>query len=301
MDLEQLKRFLTAAEIGNLSKAAREFNITQPALTQSIKALEASLGHEVFIRSGRGLKLTPFGAMLVPRAQLIVNEANRIRDDAAAQRAHRHARIVIGAAPYLDSYVFPRAVDRLLARMPQLSVSVVEGNGADLARLLAGNEIDVAFCGHNEVYGTHAFLKFDPLLRQRYVPAARASHPVFKRRATGDRDLNTFRWVLHDHHAVDERLRRLFDGLGVPPPENIIRTQSLSVIRSLALGTDAIAIFSVDHIAPELRRGDLKLLAFSAFAFESWAGLLYRRDVVKTPAMKLFMTEIGRACAEFKG
>ncbi|MDX2223566.1 MAG: LysR family transcriptional regulator [Rhodospirillaceae bacterium] len=300
MDLDQLKRFLTAAELGNLSKAAREFNITQPALTQSIKALEASLGHEVFIRGGRGLKLTPFGALLVPRAQLIVNEINRIRDDAAAQRAHRHARIVIGVAPYLDGHIFPAVIDRLLARMPRLAVSIVEGNGADLARLLVGNEIDVGFCGANEVYAIHPFLKFDPLLPQRYVPAARAGHPVFRRRTTTDRDLNAFRWVIHDHRLVEERLHRLFETLGVPPPVDIVRTQSLSVIRSLALGTDSIAIFSTNHIAAELRRGELKALSFSGFSFESWAGLLYRRDVVKTPAMKHFMADLSRACAAQK-
>ena len=78
MDLIQLKRFLVAAEAGNLRRAAALLHVSQPALTQSIKGLEAMLGVELFERSARGVALTPFGKALVPRARMMLNERERI-------------------------------------------------------------------------------------------------------------------------------------------------------------------------------------------------------------------------------
>jgi LysR family pca operon transcriptional activator len=297
MDLVQLKRFLVAAELGSFGRAARQLNVTQPALTQSIKSLEAALGEDIFIRGARGVKLTAFGSMLVPRAQLIVNETGRIRDDIASLKSAKNARLVVGVAPYLGARIFPRALDAFIAKMPQISLKIIEGQSGDFARLLLINEIDLAFCGYNEAFTHDHVLKFDGLFKQKHKLFVRGEHPVLKlKRAPTLSDLSDYRWVAYDHEPILQRLGLLFQGVSAQP--DYIKTNSLSLMTALTLHTDAVALLPVDYVISEIGRGELCTVPVPKFDVVAECGVLSRRDVAKTLAMKQLTALVGKQAAQ---
>ena len=63
-DLDRLEPFLAAAETGGFSKAAKRLRRSQSAISQSIAALEEELGQQLFIRDGRGVRLSRAGEVL---------------------------------------------------------------------------------------------------------------------------------------------------------------------------------------------------------------------------------------------
>ena len=69
LDLRDLRYFETIAELGHLGQAAKRVHRTQPALTSCVRRLEAAFGTPLFERVGRGIRLTPAGALLLARAQ----------------------------------------------------------------------------------------------------------------------------------------------------------------------------------------------------------------------------------------
>ena len=156
MDLVQLKRFLVAAEAGNLRRAAIQLHVSQPALTQSIKSLEQGLGVQLFERSARGVALTPFGRALAPRARMILNERERIACDMAELGGGDPQRITVGVAPYFSRQIFPAAVLRTLGHRPALQVQIIERHTTELVKLLQEGEIEFAFCVHNPVIDADA-------------------------------------------------------------------------------------------------------------------------------------------------
>src|SRR5512134_103481 len=110
LELRVMRHLLALDEHRNFARAARELGITQPALSRSIQALEASVGVRLFDRGRERVKPTDVGQLLLDLARPIVNES------AEAERQLRHlvtaqtGQIRIGAGPYPADISIGRAV-----------------------------------------------------------------------------------------------------------------------------------------------------------------------------------------------
>jgi DNA-binding transcriptional LysR family regulator len=89
LDWNELRAFLAIAELGSFSAAARQLNLTQPAITKRIQALESVVGARLFDRAGRRVHLTDAGRLLAPRARDVLNY---VRDTLTLIR-NQHGRI----------------------------------------------------------------------------------------------------------------------------------------------------------------------------------------------------------------
>ena len=83
-NLSQYKIFYEVAKAGNISKAAKELYISQPAISKAISKLEDSLGLPLFTRSSRGVQLTPEGEILFTHAREAFDALDRGRGGAEA-------------------------------------------------------------------------------------------------------------------------------------------------------------------------------------------------------------------------
>ena len=86
MQISQLKQFISIAANGSMSKAAQELNISQPALTVSIRQLEEELGTPLFIRSSKGVSLTNYGRSIYQSVIRIMDELDAIKPSAPANK-----------------------------------------------------------------------------------------------------------------------------------------------------------------------------------------------------------------------
>ena len=96
MTLVQLKHFIALARSGSFVKAAAAVHLTQPALSRSIQALEEELGQLLFDRVGRRIELTAFGAETLQRAQLLVEDANDLKQSGRPSALGDGGRIRLG-------------------------------------------------------------------------------------------------------------------------------------------------------------------------------------------------------------
>jgi len=94
-DLRQLRYFLTVAEEKHFGRAAARLSMTQPPLSQAIRALEETLGVELFARTKRSVELTPVGADLLPEVQRLLAGAEGLRP-LAESGAWRGGGVVAG-------------------------------------------------------------------------------------------------------------------------------------------------------------------------------------------------------------
>ena len=145
MDLQQLRTFMAIVDQGGVARAALRLNMSQPAASRQIQALEASLGVPLFDRVGRRVQLTAEGEDLLRRCREIVRQADLLRDRAIALKSGEAGVITIGATPPLIETVL---VDFLLGyrrRFPQVDVGIVEDGGAGLISRLEKGEVNLAY------------------------------------------------------------------------------------------------------------------------------------------------------------
>jgi DNA-binding transcriptional LysR family regulator len=113
MELYQLKTFITVAEEGNLTRAAKRLNSSQPAVSAHLKNLEAELGLSLFTRTPKGMRLTEEGVVLKTRAAEALSMINTLRDQAGALKEEVTGTLRLGL------HIDPRylRIDRLLSHL----------------------------------------------------------------------------------------------------------------------------------------------------------------------------------------
>lgn len=123
----------------NFSRAAEELLLTQPAVTQQIKALEDELGVSLFSRGGGCIQLTPGGQALVPFADRIKTLSEDAVQAVAAAYGEQSGELALGASQTIAQYLLPALIAAFRQIHPKVRVTALSGNtDAMLGALLAG-------------------------------------------------------------------------------------------------------------------------------------------------------------------
>ena len=122
MNTVQLECFVAVAEHLNFSKASRELNITQPAVTHQIQALEEELNVKLFTRTSRSVSLTQEGVLFLPDAQLMLRTAMSARERLGRQE--RFLPFELGCHNSMEVELLPEVLKKLLEEFPLLRPSI---------------------------------------------------------------------------------------------------------------------------------------------------------------------------------
>ena len=226
-----LRPFLAVARSGNLSAAARELAVSQPALTKSVRKLEQQFGVALFDRRARGMTLTATGAALLAHARLIEAQC-RFADAEIEELAHGEAGMIrMGAGPYWGPTLVPIAVARLQARFPRLRVDLEVGvNTITLPKLFAG-ELDLVMSALPDAAALATGIAMEDFGEFHLRVVAGRQHPLHRKRRVAAIDLARYSWVLYQHDADTLRkLTRVMRAGGAAAPNVAVVTTSLHAV-----------------------------------------------------------------------
>lgn len=125
MDLQQLRYFVTVAEVENISLAAHSLRVAQSAVSRQIRLLEEELGVTLLRRAGRGIRLTDTGERLRHRASDLIGQADNIRNDIRNRGNAPSGVLRIGANPSMGDIVFPPLANNYTAAYPKVRLHLV--------------------------------------------------------------------------------------------------------------------------------------------------------------------------------
>jgi LysR family transcriptional regulator, transcriptional activator of the cysJI operon len=173
MENFRLKVFRVVATHLNFSRAAEELLLTQPAVTQQIKALEDEYGVPLFDRSGGRIALTPGGAALLPFAEKL----KAISDEAfaaVASAAGKHGgKLALGASQTIGQYLLPKLVAGFLRENPRISITAASGNSDAMLEALVAHRIQLALI---EGPALRKDIHVEPFMEDQMVLVVPASH-----------------------------------------------------------------------------------------------------------------------------
>ncbi|WP_158259810.1 LysR family transcriptional regulator [Phyllobacterium phragmitis] len=197
--LPDLKRVLVIVECGNLHAAAERLNITQPALTRSVKLLEEHLGAKLFLRHPRGVKLTQFGEHIVNHTKHILRECQVAETELGTLLQGEAGTLKMAAAPVWVSYLLPPAIVAAQKRYPAMQIHLLSMDYADAIPRLRNGDLDV-FCGG---FASEEMLP-SFLTRKRFFQAqmhviSRQDHPILQESPGDLEKLLDYPWLSYQN------------------------------------------------------------------------------------------------------
>jgi LysR family transcriptional regulator, salicylic acid-responsive activator of bsdBCD len=143
MDMRQLRYFLTIAEEGQITRAAKRLHMAQPPLSQQLKLLEQELGVQLVERMGRTLKLTEAGRTLQLRAEQIVGLMDSTVSEIAEHHIGLRGTISIGTVASTGVTLLPERIHSFHHRYPLVYFQLWEGDTHRITQLLESRVIEI--------------------------------------------------------------------------------------------------------------------------------------------------------------
>ncbi|MFB4183947.1 MULTISPECIES: LysR family transcriptional regulator [Bacillus amyloliquefaciens group] len=143
MTITQLRVFVQIAETGSFTKAGQALNMTQPAVSHAISALESELGIKLIIRERRnGVRLTDTGGKILVHIREVLKGIEKAEQLAAAERGLEQGTIHIGTFPAASAYFIPKLISVFKKRYPKLELVLHEGTADEVKEWLQSRMID---------------------------------------------------------------------------------------------------------------------------------------------------------------
>src|ERR1700694_1830165 len=141
MNLQQLRVFLTAAELGSFTRAALTLYVSQSGVSQHIETLERECGMRLFDRLGRGVRLTDAGESLVPYAHRLLTLERDAAEALEFVKGIQAGHLRVGASPTPATYLLPDLLDRYHRRHPAAEISLTVDVTARIAEQVTEGSI----------------------------------------------------------------------------------------------------------------------------------------------------------------
>lgn len=208
----QLAYLVALADYRNFRRAADAAHVSQPTLSQQIRALEARLGVTLVERNESPVQLTPIGRDVVARARKILLGMKDVEDLARRSKDGMAGTIRLGVSPTLGPYLMPNIVATLHRRYPDMRLYIREGIPDEQARDLARGDLDMML---SPLPVSGSDLHIEPLFREPLHIVCLPEHPVAQSKRVRKKDLAGVSFLSLDrrHHA-HRQVSEICDELG---------------------------------------------------------------------------------------
>ncbi|MBT2625347.1 MULTISPECIES: LysR family transcriptional regulator [Bacillus] len=186
MTITQLQVFVKIAETGSFTKAGQALNMTQPAVSHAISAIEAELGVKLIIRDRRnGLMLTDTGKNILVHIREVLKGIEKVEQVAAAEKGLELGTIHIGTFPSASAHFMPKLISVFKQKYPKLELILHEGTVDEVREWLQSRIIDAGI-----LLFPARDMEYIPLKKDKMVVVLRDDHPLCSRSAITLNDLD---------------------------------------------------------------------------------------------------------------
>jgi DNA-binding transcriptional LysR family regulator len=195
MTLEQLRIFVAVAECQHMTQAAAALNLTQPAVSAAVNALETRYGVQLFDRIGRRIELTSAGRDFLTEARALLARAASAQRTLSDLAGVKRGAIVLFASQTIANYWLPKIMARFHTLYPDVALRLTVGNTEQVAAAAREGRADLGFV---EGAVSDADLWTRKLPGDRLVIVAPRDHPLVARPNVRAADIASAKWVLRE-------------------------------------------------------------------------------------------------------
>lgn len=295
--LRHLRTLREVARQGAVGRAAEVLRLSQPAVSRTLRELEASLGTPLVARDGRGIRLTAAGETFLRHAEAGLTAIRQGIESVGPKAAGEPPLLAVGALPTVSARLMPLAIARFRAATGRQPISVITGDNRLLLGQLRQGRLDLVV-GRLAAPEQMAGLSFEYLYSEHVRFVVRAGHPLLQRARFVARDIRDFLVLIPVRDAIIRPyVERLLIANGVADLPERIETISDSFGRALLRRSDAIWIISEGVVANDLAEGTLAALPIDTDDTRGAVGLTLRAGEARADALDA----LGRAIRDATG
>ncbi|MBO9353457.1 LysR family transcriptional regulator [Bordetella petrii] len=285
ISLLQLRAFLAVSRYGSFTRAAEVLHRTQPAVTQQIRSLEASLGLKLFDRTTRQLRLTEIGVDLVPVLSAMLQQLDDVVGATQDLRYKRTGTVRLGCLPSVASLYLPGRIAEFRRHHPGVSFLLSDGLGDQVVTMVTRGDVDF---GITDVPHPSPELAIHPLLRETICLLYLAGHPVHKAKRVDIDELCRHDLILM---APGSTVRRLVDTafaaqgrIAVATCQASYNTTAIGMVKA-GLGIALLPASGFDlALDPRLRTRSVDIAGL-----DRQVSIVRRKDKAMPPSTQAFM------------
>lgn len=283
-----ISHFLAVVDNNTISRAAEVLNLTQPALSKSIKQLEDRLGVVLFERWPTGVRMTPYGEVLARRGRLIQRELSHAVTELHSMKGGASGVIRIGSGLVWSQNYLPPIIAKFLEARPGMQVEMQTGVIDTLVPQLVSADLDL-ICTTLDFPDSSDIVK-EPLVQVVHGIFARADHPLVLQGVVKPKELARWGWVTFKNDYVGHnRLGAFFVANRLEPP--IVRVELAADLSILSMIAQSDHLCSLPLAFSELaaKQGVMPVDVQGSQLWSSTAGIAYRRTDYPAPAVNTLL------------
>src|SRR3984885_11758088 len=232
MEIDQIETFLAVLTYGGFHRAAAALNISQPAVSARVRALEDGLGVKLFARVRGNLSVSPAGKALRPHAEQLLRDVTRARQAVHELQPTAGGSLSVAAALSVCTYFLPDVMKDYQAANPKVLVNLRSGTSAQVLKMVLDGEAEIGV-------------------------ARSLNHPAARKRRVRLEDVEAMPLIFFDRGSSDWTLSQgLFRRAG-QLPNTVLEVETIEAAKRMVerkLGLSFLPLIAVTH---ELRRRKL--------------------------------------------
>jgi len=288
LKLPHLRILVSLADLGQVTRVAAAFHVTQPAISKQIGEIEQALGVPIARRVGNAVELTDIGTMFAARGREVLRQIELARRDVIALSTGTAGHVSFGAVVTIPEPLLVHAIELFVRRAPDASLSFVEATLDKLIKMTDDGHLDLAL-GRNRMANGQGLLNHETLHREPFVFVVGATHPLGKvDLPVGWDDVRLARWIapLRGSPAF-ATLAEALAAHGIVLGLGTIESSSLALNVSLLIGGGFVSILPLSIARHHASRGRMRILPLAPLEPLGEVVLYWRADT-STPAANLF-------------
>jgi LysR family cyn operon transcriptional activator len=286
MELRHLRYFVALSECLSFTRAAERVHVTQSTLSHQIRQLEEELGHPLFDRIGKRVRLTEAGETFLGSASKALREVDQGLSDLKHAGDQLTGEVRIGATGTFNIGFVPECLALFLQRNSTVKIIVQELAADEIAQRLIDASLDVGIA-YQPADPTH--LWFEPLYTEELVLVVSARHPLAQRKRVRMVELHRQSMVmLPGDFTTRTLLDECFRSCGAEPVV-AAEMNTIAPMVGLVARTQLVAIVSGHAVQP---RDDVRVIPLESPSPVRTPGLLWKRDTRQPPAVRSFAAAI---------
>ncbi|GAB3645559.1 LysR family transcriptional regulator [Ramlibacter alkalitolerans] len=288
--LADLRAFVTVGELQSFAAAAQALHLSQPALSRRISHLEETLGVRLFDRTTRSVELTLLGRRFLAQVREVVTQVDRAVQGLQDALLLEEGDVTVGCVFSAVHHFLPPVIRAFREQHPRVMVRIIEEGADEVLASLKQGECDFAL---NYIGMQDADVEFMPLLKEPYVLACPASHPLARRKSVAWAELAQYP---HARVSQASRNRLLIDqALAKLPalPRPVCEVRHVSTL--LGLVEIGLAVAVVPQLTLPPAPASVVGIRLEKPSVGRTIGIVQRRGRSLSPAAAAFADLLARA------
>ena len=287
MKLQQLEVFVAVVEHGGIRAAARHMNVSQAAVTKSMRLLEQEAGVPLLLRKARGIAVTDAGTRLLARARAVSRHISLAREELRQSLGEDVGTVRVGVTPFLTLTTLGQAFNWFRERYKRVQVQLIEGLMTRVLPRLRDGTLDIAVVAADVGEVQKDEFNCRRILHATQHIVVREGHPVLADPTA--RALSSLEWVLTQsiEGGRQPRFDAMFALAGIGVPERVVLCESMAAM-TLLRNSDAVSIFPEPLLGHPETRGLVAIADSPLRPCDIELLLLTQPDVPLTPAAAFF-------------